>query len=208
MPNERGLSPRTAALVAGFGLLTMTLCAPFAFFKLIPASINSDDMAATIASLQTNPTPYLIALVLLFTTYVMDIVVAWGLYWLLRADQPALSLLTAWLRLIYTCLAFIGLFASVEVYELATATEFANSAAQESLLQAKLLGANAMTNTALMFFGVHLLVLGLALWRSTLVPLWAGVAVVLAGISYITQEMVSYINPDLDLGWLLLLALG
>ena len=106
-----GLSIRNAALIAGFGLLVMTICAPLAHFYFMAQSIVLDDAAATTENLQGNGNPYLIGVVLLFITYVMDVIVAWSLYWYLRPDQTALALLVAWARLVYTAVAVIGLAA-------------------------------------------------------------------------------------------------
>ena len=115
-----GLSIRNAALIAGFGLLVMTFCAPLAHFYFMAQSIVLDDAAATTENLQSNGNPYLIGVVLLFATYVMDVIVAWALYWYLRPGQAALALLVAWARLVYTALAFAGLAASLSAYDLAS----------------------------------------------------------------------------------------
>lgn len=62
------LSGRNAALIAGFGLLVMTFCAPLAHFYFMAQSIVLDDAAATTENLQSNGNPYLIGVVLLFVT--------------------------------------------------------------------------------------------------------------------------------------------
>ncbi|MDJ0792860.1 MAG: DUF4386 domain-containing protein [Woeseiaceae bacterium] len=205
------LSLRSAALIAGFGLLIMAICAPLAFFQLLPQGIVRGDGAATVERLRTNGTPYLLGTYLLFLTYVMDVVVAWALYWLLRPGQKALSLLVAWMRIVYTALAFMGLMAYFHAYDLANATDFA-MLADATGLQAEILyqlfAAQTTTSVALTFFGVHLLVMGVVIWRSTHIPRWTGIAVALAGAAYVILYGAQYFAPDLSLDWLMLFALG
>lgn len=206
-----GLSLRGAALIAGFGLLTMTLCAPFAFFHFLPSVMVGGDAAATVERFRTNGTGYVIGAFLLFITYVMDIIVAWGLYWLLRPGQAALSQLAAWMRLIYTALAFIGLMSTFAAYDLATNVELAETAGAAHIhaaVLAEISTASTITAIALLFFGVHLLILALAIWRVAHVPKWTAIAVALAGASYVIMHTAEYFAPGLDLGMLMILALG
>lgn len=205
------LSLRSAALIAGFGLLVMAVCAPLAFFYFIPQGIVRGDGAATVEQLRSNGTSYLLGAFLLFVTYVMDVVVAWALYWLLRPRQKALSLLVAWMRIVYTGLAFIGLMAYFNAYDLAQASGVGNpvgpSQIQSEVLY-QLMAAQTTTNVALTFFGVHLLVMGAVIWRSTHIPGWVGIAVASAGAAYVISYVAQYFAPQLSLDWLMLFALG
>ena len=189
----------------------MAICAPLAFFQLLPQGIVRGDGAATIEQLRTNGTPFLIGTYLLFLTYVMDVVVAWALYWLLRPGQEALSLLVAWMRIVYTALAFVGLMAYFHAYDLANSEDFA-MLADATGLQAQVLyqlfSAQTTTSVALTFFGVHLLVMGAVIWRSSHIPRWTGVAVALAGAAYVILYAAQYFAPHLSLDWLMLFALG
>mgnify|MGYP006279783367 CR=1 FL=1 len=205
------LSPRTAALVAGFGLLVMAICAPLAFFQLLPQGIVRGDGVATVERLRLDGTPFLLGVYLLFLTYVMDVIVAWALYWLLRPGQQALSLLVAWMRIVYAALAFIGLMAYFHAYELANTADTALSAdvtGLQSEVQYQLLAAQTATRVALTFFGVHLLVMGAVIWRSTHVPGWTGVAVAVAGSAYLVLYLAQHFAPHLSLDWLMLFSLG
>lgn len=205
------LSLHSAALIAGFGLLVITLCAPLGMFYFMEQSVVPGNGAATIENLQTNGTPYLIGAVLLFITYVMDVIVAWALYWYLRPGQDALAQLVAWARLVYTALAFVGLWASVSAYDLAIGgliSDALSSAAIQTEIMVQISAAKTMESIALCFFGVHLWFLSVLIWRSAHVPRWLAIAVALAGSSYVVLIFTKYFAPSLDLGWVLLLALG
>ncbi len=189
----------------------MTLSAPLANFYFMGQSIVPDNAAATVKNLQTNGTPYLIGAVLLFTTYVMDVIVAWALYWYLRPGQRALALLVAWARLVYTALAFIGLWASMSAYDLAIGgltSDVLRTTVLQTEIMVQLSAAKTMESIALCFFGIHLWFLSVLIWRSTHVPGWLAIVVALAGSSYVILFLAKYFTPSLDLGWVLLLALG
>lgn len=205
------LSLRSAALIAGFGLLIMAFGAPLANFYLMSQSVVTGDAAATVENLQTNGTPYLIGTMLLFTTYAMDVIVAWALYWYLRPGQKALSQLVAWARLVYTALAFVSLWSSISAYDLAIGgivSNDMNGVVLQTEVMVQLSAARTMEAIALLFFGVHLWLLSALIWRSAHVPRWLGVLVALAGSSYIILYLTKYFAPGVDLGWVLLLALG
>ena len=205
------LSLPSAALIAGLGLLVITLTAPFANFYFMGQSIVPENAAATVENLQTNGTSYLIGTSLLFTTYVMDVIVAWALYWYLRPGQTSLALLVAWARLVYTALAFVGLWASFSAYDLAISgltSDVLRGTVLHTEVMVQLSSAKTMESIALCFFGIHLWLLSVLIWRSTHVPRWLSIVVALAGASYVILFIAKYFMSNLDLGWVLLLALG
>ena len=205
------LSLRSAALIAGFGLLVMAFSAPLAHFYFMSQSLVPENPAATVENLQANGRPYLIGAILLFITYVMDVIVAWALYWYFRPGQRALTQLVAWARLVYTALAFVGLWASMSAYDLAVGG-FISNTVSSTVLQTEVLvqlsAASTMGSIALFLFGVHLWFLSVLIWRSAHVPRWLSILVALAGSSYVILYVAKYFAPGLDLGWVLLLALG
>jgi hypothetical protein len=208
---DNGLTRRNSALIAGFGLLVMVFAAPIANFYFMSQSVIKGDIAATVNNLQSNGSPFLIGTFLLFITYVMDIIVAWALFWYLRKEQRALSQLVAWSRLVYTALAFVGLSSSIMAYDLAvnlsTSNLFTESEIQ-TMVFTHLSAAKSMESMALMLFGVHLGILSVLLWRSTVVPSWLSIPVGLASMSYIGMYLGKYFAPDVNFGWLILFALG
>ena len=208
---ERPPSLKWSALTAGIGLLIMVFCAPLGNFYFMSQSTVAGDAAATLSQLRDNGTPYVIGVLLLFMTYVMDVVVAWALYWYFRPGQIALSQLVAWSRLVYTAMAFVGLWASLSAYDLANSAAAANLLAEadiQSAVSVQRVMANTMESLALAFFGVHLWLLSVLIWRSSHTPRWLSVPVALAGASYVISFITRYFASDSDFGWLLILALG
>lgn len=122
-----------------------------------------------------------------------------------------MSQLVAWARLVYAALAFVGLGSSLKAYDLATsdaASAQLSEAALQSEVLAHLAAASSMEFMALALFGVHLAIMSAALWRAPHIPAWLALPVALAGLSYVIIFLGRYFAPDLNLTWLLLLALG
>ena len=205
------LSLRSAALIAGFGLLVMAVCAPLAHFLFMPQSVVPGDGAATLEGLRTNGTPFLVGAMFLFVTYLMDILVAWALYWYLRPGQAALSQLVAWMRLVCTAIAFTGLLASLKAYDLANASnafDALDTVGLQSEILFQLSAAGTIEGAALLLFGLHLWVMSVLVWRSSHVPKWITLMLGLAGVAYVVPYLLDYFAPGIDLGWLLILGLG
>lgn len=210
--NERDeLSLEVSAWIAGLGLFTMTALGTVALFYLLPKGTVAGDGAATMRALQENGRAFLLGGAFLFIVYVLDIIVAWALYWFLRPGQPALSQLAAWLRPLYVAFAFMGLMSAAQLYGLAhnpALMEHLGGEALETQILLNLARAETISTMAFLFFGVHLIVLGIAIWHSPHVPIWLGVIVVLAGMSYVIINAASFVAPDANLDWLIPLAMG
>lgn len=210
--NERDeLSLQISAWIAGLGLFVMTALGTVALFYLLPKGTVAGDGAATLQALQENGRAFLLGGAFLFIVYVLDIVVAWALYWFLRPGQPALSQLAAWLRPLYVAFAFMGLMAAAQLYGLAhnpELMEHLGGEAIETQILLNLARAETISTMAFLFFGVHLIVLGIAIWHSPHVPIWLGVVVVLAGLSYVVINAASFVAPGAQLDWLIPFAMG
>ena len=94
-------SQSKAALIAGYGLLIMTivfiLADSFAFKNLIVPG----DAATTASNIIANDKLFRIAICCFTIVAILDVIVAWALYILLKPVNKSLSLLMAWFRLVY-----------------------------------------------------------------------------------------------------------
>lgn len=206
-----GLTHKQAALMIGIGLLVMLFAAPLAHFHFMSQSVVKGDIAATIVKLQTDGLPYLTGTLLLFITYVMDVLVAWALFWYFQVNNRALAQLVCWTRLTYTALALVGLWSNVAAYDLATSQgPFANiePGQLQLLVMAQLGAAKSMESFALMFFAVHLAFLSIALWRATHTPSWLSIPMALASFAYFAMHLGKYFSGKGESGWLMFLAMG
>jgi hypothetical protein len=197
-----GTSMRTAATVAGVGLLLMTILAPIVEFSVFQELVVPGDVQTTAVNLATSVGTLRTSTVIFVIVAVLDVIVAWALYVLLTPVDKSLSLLSAWLRVVYgaiLAIALNSLFSTVRLFTEAT----------YSILAADQLNAQAMLflsafrdgwDLALVFFGPHLIILGYLVFRSDYIPKWLGVLLVIAGLGYLVDSFGKFLLPDYDLG--------
>jgi len=198
------LSLRAAAMTAGLGLLLMAVTAPMAEFLVFPDLIDKDPKT-TIENITSNKGLFASGIFALLSTYMADIVVAWALYILLVPASASLSLLTMLFRLIYTAMALAALFNYVEVYGILDTPNIAAIVGGEQLNAAIYFRMNAYQRDwgfSLIVFGIHLVLLGVLVIRSTYIPSLFGIGLVIAGLAYVTYMVGLYYLPSVDLGFL------
>jgi Domain of unknown function (DUF4386) len=112
-PRFTNISLRTAAIVAGLGLLLMAILSPIAYLNTFQKLVVFDNAALSAQNILNSIGEFRTAIILLLIVAILDIVVAWGLYIVLIPVNRSLSALAAWLRVIY---AGIFIFAISKLY--------------------------------------------------------------------------------------------
>jgi len=201
-----GITLRQAALIAGFAYLLDPVT--YAEFTLYPKLVIPGHIEQTLANITAHGGTFVAMILCYFINFVEDIVVAWALYVLLAPVNRALSLLAAWLRMIYATLAIAGTLNLVIVYRLLTTPEYASLFGSGPLrAQVDLLLHSFRYEYAfvLIIFGVHLCLLGYLMFRSGYTG-WiskvVGVLLVIPGIGWIVYELRPYLYPSANLDWL------
>ena len=193
------ISQRKVALTAAIGLLVMALLAPFALFGVLQTIVVPTDAAATVENIIASEGLFRIGIAAFLIVIMLDVVVAWALYVLLRAVDRTLALLTAWLRLVFTAVFGYALVNLLDVAQLVGGAE--QSALQGEQLQAQVMSSiasfdNGWTGIALAIFGLHLFGLGYLLFRSADFPRFLGVLVAIAGGGYLVDSFGMILVPD------------
>lgn len=197
-----GLSARQAALAAGSGLLVMALLAPFAFFGVLQALIVPGDPEATVANFLAGHGRFRLAIAAFLFVAVLDIVVAWALYCLLKPVNQALALLSAWFRVAYAAILVVATASLVEALQLAQPGPLQQAFpadAVASLAVATLDRFYLLFNLGLGVFGCHLLVLGAVVYRSGHFAGLLGGLVIIAGLGYLGDTLGGVLVPGYGL---------
>jgi hypothetical protein len=185
------ISLRTAAIIAGVGLLLMAILSPIAYLNTFQSLVKFDDAALTAQNILSSMGAFRTCILLLFTVAILDIVVAWALYIMLVPTNKNLSALAAWLRVIYSGIfifAISKLFVALQVIT-------ADGTQAMSFLKAF----QSIWDMGLILFGFHLLVLGYLVFKSGYIPKWLGVFLVLASVGYIVDGFGKTLSPDYNL---------
>jgi hypothetical protein len=195
-------SLRQAALAAGLGLLLMTVLAPLANFGVLQKLVVPGDAAATANHIAAAQGLFRIAIGSFFLVAMLDVVVAWGLYLVFQPANRGLSLLAALFRVVYATMLAVALNNLVSALRLLDGADFLNAfgTAQVQAQMMVMLGAfQSGWDLALIVFGLHLLVLGILVFRSGGRLKMLGILVVIAGLGYLVDGCGKLLLPDYSL---------
>jgi hypothetical protein len=184
-------SQRRVALAAAFSLLAMALLAGFAQFGVLASVIVPTDAAATTHNIAASIGLFSAAIAAFLVVAVLDVVVAWGLYVLLRPVQARVALLVGGLRVVYAAAFAYALLDLVDVARLLNGAAAATLQSDQVQAQvaASVTGFRAGWDLALAVFGLSLVGLGGLLVRSADFPRLLGGLVILAGAGYLADSI-------------------
>lgn len=194
-------SRRKVALAAAVSLLFMALLAPFAQFGVLASLIVPTDATATTNNIAASIGLFGAAIAAFLIVAVLDVVVAWGIYGLLRPVNERVALLVAWLRVVYAVVFAYALINLLDVAQLLIG-------ASAATLQSDQLHAQVATSVtafrngwdpALAILGLHLVGLGNLLYRSADFPRFLGALVILAGTGYLADSFGRIFVPGYTL---------
>lgn len=189
-------TPQFYAKVIGFGLLLMALLALFANFFVIESFIIPGDAAATVTNLTDNELLFRLAIASFVMILVLDVIISWALYILLRRVNKSFALLAALFRLTYTAIFTASIFNFVSVLELINEASYLMLLETNQLHAQVMLLIDAFRNgwlIGLVFFGVHLLLIGYLVFKSGFMPKLLGILVILAGLGYLIDSFAKII---------------
>jgi uncharacterized Tic20 family protein len=194
-----GVSARTAAMVAGLGLLLMAVLAPFANFYALGTLVVANDAKATAENIVASSSLFRIGITCFLIVAVLDVIVAWALYVLLEPIHKSLSLLAAWFRVVYAAVFAIALMPLLTVLHLLSGADSLKSLETNQLNAQVMLSLSSFKSgwdLGLVIFGFHLLVLGYLIFKSGFIPKWLGILVGIAGVGYLLDSLGKILIPD------------
>lgn len=194
---SRETSRGNAALVTAMGLLLMAILAPFAQFGVLQTVIVPSDAAATTTNIAASLGLFIAAIAAFLIVAILDVVVAWGAYRLLRPVDQRLALLVAWLRVVYAvafAISIVGLIDAARLVGGATGTALGSGVLQAQVA-ASVASFDTVWHLSLGIFGLHLGGLGYLLFKFSAPRLLAGL-VVLAGAGYLVDALGKLLIAD------------
>jgi len=187
---------RKVATATAVSLLLMAILAPFAQFGVLKTLIVPADAATTTSNIAASSGLFQAAIAAFLMVAILDVVVAWGFFILLRPVNEGFARLVASLRIAY---AAIFAFALLDLVDAAQQVNGATwTALQSAPLQAQVAASVASFDTgwhvALGIFGLHLIGLGaLLFWFGA--PRLLAALVVLAGVGYLADSIGTIFVP-------------
>ena len=188
-------SERTVAAVGGAGLLGMAVLAPVAFATLQGVQVPHD-AAATVANIAAAPGAFRFAIAAFLGVILLDVVVAWAFWLLLRPVHEALATGVAWLRVAYAATFAAVLPHLVDAVVVATSPATGSVELQQAQVMASLSSFTHAFDLALALFALHLLGLGALLVRAWFIHRVLAVLVVVSGAGYLVDAFGKILLAD------------
>jgi uncharacterized protein DUF4386 len=201
-PRFTDISLRTAAMVAGLGLLLMAILSPFAFLNTYQNIMVAGDAKTTAENISAAGNLFNIGIFIFLVVAILDIIVAWALYVLFKPVNKSLSLLAAWFRLAYAPIFALALTNLFTASQLLSGANYLNVFESEQLNAQAMLSVSAFKigwDIGLVVFGLHLLALGYLAFKSGFIPKWLGILVVVAGFGYIADSVGRFLSPNYNI---------
>ncbi len=195
------VSLRQVAIVTGVALIIMAIAAGFAVGFVNESLIVPEDTVATANNIKASEMLFRTGIFSWLLIFVLDILIAWGLYIFLKPVNKSLSLLSAWLRLMYTAILGIALANLVIVLLLLSGDDYLTVFETEQIYALGLLfinGFHSIWSVGLIVFGLHLFALGYLVFKSGYVPKILGILLIIAAFGYLIIDGGKLLVPNFE----------
>jgi len=172
---------RKTAITAGIALLLMGVIAGFTYGFAHNTLINIENPESTYHNMVHSNLLFRSAVLGWVAILLLDILVAWALYVLFKKQDSNRSLLTGWLRLVYSAMLGVAIHSLVQLFNIGEMN------ATETMHHIKAF--ENMWSLSLIVFGFHLLELGRLALKSPASKIF-GILLIVAAVSYL------YINAS------------
>ncbi len=193
------------------GLLYLVLFIFGMFSPLVLEGIlTPGDAAATTEKITDSLGLFGISIVTWIVIIAADIAISVTLYLLLEPAGRALSMVTAALRIVYSAVLGAFLLNLVQAFTLLNGAENVTGVEAPQLQATVLSAVESFADgfvLALMFFGIHLVLPGVLLVRSSYMPRSLGVLMAVAGVGYVADGLANFfMTSHSDTATIILLA--
>jgi hypothetical protein len=178
----------------------MALAAGFAELGVHQALVVPGDAAATAGRIAAAGLRFRLGILGYILAFLCDVPVAVTLYVLLRHVNAPLAFTAAAFRLVYAAVAGAALLPFLGPVVLSRGAGYLSALPPAQLQALTLLSVEASDEgfgLALVFFGVHLVLLGVLVLGSTALPRVLGVLVAISGIAYLAGSLSRVLAPGL-----------
>jgi len=192
-------SNKQIARFAGIGYLIIFITGIFANFFVIEALISPGDAATTANNISTNESLFRVGIFSFVIMVVFDVFLAWALFILLQPVNDGLSLLSGWLRLVNSTIFGIALYNLFNILQILSGAAYLDAFSQGQLHAEVMISLATFNSTwliGLVFFGLHLLLLGYLIIKSGYIPKFIGILLFIAAIGYLIDSSANFLLPN------------
>lgn len=191
-----GEIPISYLKLTGLGYLIIFLTGIFSNFFVLEGLTLPEGTYPSINLITENESLFRIGIFSFLMMVVFDVLLAWTLFILLRPVNKDLSLLSAWLRLVNGTIFGVAMFKLLGVLQLISGEDYLNIYDQGMLQAETILLLNDFNNIwliGLIFFGMHLAVMGYLIYKSGYIPKILGILLIIAAFGYLTDSFANFL---------------
>jgi hypothetical protein len=196
---EKMNSLKKMAKIAGFGYLIIFITGIFSNFFVLENLIVPENAATTANNIMANDMLYRIGMLSFLVMVIFDVLLAWALYVLLKPVNKNLSLLSGWLRLVNSTIFGMALYNLFSVLHILSGADYLTVFETDYIQAQVMIFHDNFNNTwliGLVFFGLHLLLLGYLIFKSSYIPKIFGILLIVASLGYLTDSFASFLLPS------------
>jgi hypothetical protein len=192
-------STHRSAVVAGVGILLISVLAGLANFGVVENLVTSGDATTTAQDILASEGMFRLAIAAFVVVAVLDVVVAWALYAFFRPVNREVALLAGWLRLAYAAVFAVAIsHLAAALHVLGNADSLHAFTPDQLHTQAllKIAEFHDVWTVSLVLFGAHLVLIGYMVYRSGFAPKLLGLLVAIAGAGYLLDSFGALLFSD------------
>lgn len=196
------------ARAAGLSYLILAITGIFGGFIAISSQVVPGDPVATANNILNAGPLYRFGVLAWVITLIFDVIVAWALFAVLRPVNAHLSLLAALFRVVYIAIHGAGVVWLANAQKLADPAAYGVSIEQSAIwVTQALITHKTIFEVALIFFGLHLILLAWMMFKSGYMPKLIGLLLIVSGTAYIIDGTAYLIMDNYDAHAMLFVAI-
>lgn len=195
------ISQRKAALIAGIAIIMMAICSGITYGAIHSSLFIHGDAVVNMNKLMESAWLLRAEIFGWLVILLCDVIVAWALYLFLKQINESLSLLGAWLRIVYSAILGMAVTNLISPLLMLPGNGASVNASTEPLkvqLMFYVESFNSIWSLGLILFGVHLLVVGYLVVKSNVMPKFLGILLLIAAFSYILIHSFHLFIPEIE----------
>jgi Domain of unknown function (DUF4386) len=181
-------SLRKYAAIAGLSYLIIILTGIFANFFVLENLVVPGNASVTAENISANEMLFRVGIFSFLIMVIFDVAAAWALYLFLKPVNKNLSLLAAWFRLINAAVFGFALFYLLIVLKFLDGAGYLTALDAVNLKSTVILALDSFNFAwliGLVFFGIHLSLLGYLIFKSSYIPKFLGILLIAASLGYL-----------------------
>lgn len=175
------------AKISGLAYLMIFTAGFYANFAVLEGLIDTSNPSITTSNFINKHSQFGNGLIGFLVMLFFDLVLVWSLFGITKSISKNISYLASFFRLLHALLFGFALFKLWEIYQLTFKTS--NSINLQNSVSELLFDFDTLWTVGLLFFGVHLILLGYLAIKSTDISKTLGLLLILAAVGYIIDGL-------------------